>query len=120
MKTYGEIPRLGHVNSLSTRDSEMLKKMIEYTQPGNNELADSIFQTITAQYTASMKVFNEALDAETRAVLKRAQKEGIITGRISKKKVTEAGYDVCYQEEVGAYIRRNGVRVSEIIKHPAV
>lgn len=64
--------------------------------------------------------FHKRLDEEFKIVLENAIKEGIIKGKPSKNKFTKSGYDLAhYNDESGvhcAYIRRNGERVSEIIK----
>ena len=117
---YGEIPKLGATLNLSDKDRQSLDEMIKKPLQANKKLADKIMESIYADAKAELDAFYKAIDVQCKSVLKQAQADGIIKGRISKAKVTAAGYDTCFQDGVGAYIRRNGVRVSEIIKHPAV
>ncbi|WP_133575191.1 hypothetical protein [Pedobacter metabolipauper] len=92
--------------------------MINEPLLANKEMADKIMLSIHAQAKERLDAFYKAIDVQCKSVLKRAQADGIIVGRLSKAKVTNAGYDTCFHDGVGAYIRRNGVRVSVIIKMP--
>ncbi len=113
--TYGEIPRLGSSLGLSDKDQKALNDMLKTPLQPNKELADKIMESIFAEAKEKMDRFYRAIDVQAKAVLKQAKADGIIVGRISKKKVTAAGYDTCFHDGVGAYIRRNGERVSEIV-----
>lgn len=116
--THGQIPKLGATLNLSDKDRQSLDDMVKKPLQANRELADKIMESIFAEAKEKMDAFYNAIDVQCKLVLKQAKADGIITGRLSKAKVTKAGYDTCFQDGVGAYIRRNGVRVSEIIPHP--
>jgi len=117
--TYGQIPTLGSsIKSLSDKDAGSLADMMKELLPVDKERADRLRYHIFAEAKEKMDRFYKAIDVQAKAVIKQAKADGIIVGRISKKKVTAAGYDTCFQDGVGAYIRRNGVRVSEIIPNP--
>lgn len=110
----GEVPRLRLINELSKKDGDLLAKMIIIKGP-NKEQADKMIELIFAEPKQKLDKLYKALDVQYKAVIKQAKLDCIIVGRISRNKVTKAGYDVCHHDGVGVYIRRNGERVSEIV-----
>jgi len=113
--SYGQIPTLGSKMNLSEKDQQSLTDMLQEPLKADKELSDKIIESIHAEAKEKLDRFYKSIDVQAKAVINQAKADGIIVGRISKKKVTAAGYDTCFQEGVGAYIRRNGVRVSEIV-----
>lgn len=111
---HGQIPKLGLITEISKKDGQTLANMIFRSGP-DKEQADKLRDLIFAEAKEKLDRFYKAIDVQAKAVIKQAKADGIIVGRISKKKVTAAGYDTCFHDGVGAYICRNGVRVSEII-----
>jgi len=114
MKKLGQIPTLGCSNKISDVDK---KNLLDLTEPAliQTGAMDQIREHIFEEARKNLDAFYKALDTQAFIVRDRAIANGEIKGKPTKAKFSKAGYDVCHHEGVGSYIRKNGVRVSEII-----
>ncbi len=109
---FGEIHRMGTMNSLSEKDRTLLS---EINKTPNNPGMEMLLKEVHQEASNQLDQFYKALDVQFKAVYDKAISDGVIKGKPTKSKFKKAGFDVCYHEGVGTYIRRNGERVSEIV-----
>jgi hypothetical protein len=114
MAHFGEIPTMKLNQHLTEKELKQIKDMLK-PNPEVEAKAKAMMAVVNEQAAEINKQFNDALEVEFKAVYDHAIANKIIKGKPSKGKFTKAGYDVCTQQGVGTYIRRNGERVSNII-----
>ena len=113
---YGEIHKLGAVDTIiSDEDRQKFHDILMKPPIANKEIADKLINMTFEETKARLHAYYHAIEVQLKLVLKQAKADGIIVGRVSKAKLIKARYDTCFHEGIGAYIRRNGERVSEIV-----